>query len=128
MKLLGNLIWLVFGGLWGAICWALGGLIFCITIIGIPFGLQCFKFASLCLTPFGMQVQTEASKHPIANIIWLVFFGLWMAIAYFIVGIVFCITIIGIPFGLQYFKFARLSLFPFGALITSKELLKSENK
>ncbi|PAF52942.1 hypothetical protein BKH42_08600 [Helicobacter sp. 13S00482-2] len=120
MKLLGNLAWLVFGGLFCAVSWVIGGFIFCITIIGIPFGLQCFKFASLSLTPFGSTVNTDAQKHPIANIIWLLCFGLWMSIMYLIGGIVFCITIIGIPFGLQYFKFAKLALFPFGATVNQQ--------
>lgn len=117
MRLLGNLLWLIFGGLVGSIIWAIGGIVWCATILGIPLGLQCFKFAALTLTPFGSKVQTNASKYLIVNIIWAVIFGLWMAIMYCMAGIIFCITIIGIPFGLQYFKFAKLSLTPFGATI-----------
>ncbi|PAF49436.1 hypothetical protein BKH41_01860 [Helicobacter sp. 12S02232-10] len=121
MRLLGNLLWLIFGGLLCALWWAVGGLIFCITIIGIPLGLQCFKFASLSLSPFGSEIKTNPSKHRIGNIIWLILFGLWMGIVYFIGGIIVCITIIGIPFGLQYFKFAKLSLYPFGAEVTNSK-------
>lgn len=115
MKTLGNIIWLLLIGLWGAIGYFLEGIIWCITIIGIPFGKQCFKMAGLMLTPFGKKVTTNFGKHPIANIIWLIFGGLELAIGFFFAGIVFCITIIGIPFGKQCFKMARLALTPFGA-------------
>ena len=99
MNTLGNFLWFIFGGLFSGILWLLAGLIWCITIIGIPIGLQCFKFASL------------------VNVIWIVFFGLEMAVANLIIGCLWCITIIGIPFGKQFFKLAQLSLMPFGAQI-----------
>ncbi len=117
MKILGNIIWLIFGGLISAIGFFLVGLLCCITIIGIPLGKQLFKFASLVLTPFGKKVNTKFGSHPIANTIWLIFIGLWMAIGYVFSGLVLCITIIGIPFGLQAFKFVSLALFPFGAVV-----------
>jgi len=117
MKLLGNIIWFVFGGLIAAILWALLGVLLSITIIGIPLGLQCFKFASLVLFPFGREVNIKFEKHPIANILWAVLFGWEMALGYIGIGILFCITIIGIPFGLQWFKLTTLALFPFGAKI-----------
>lgn len=115
MKFIGNLIWFIITGLETAIAWFLLGLLWCITIIGIPFGKQCFKFAGLVLTPFGKTVNTDFGKHPIANIIWIIFGGLGLAIGYILVGVLFCITIIGIPFGKQCFKLAKLALMPFGA-------------
>lgn len=117
MNLLGNIIWLLFGGIIGAIVWFLAGLLWCLTIIGIPFGLQCFKIAALVLWPFGKEVElgTFGAGGLIFNIIWLILFGWELAIAHLITGLIFCITIIGIPFGLQHFKLAKLGLIPFGA-------------
>ena len=109
MKTLGNIIWFIFIGL------CLGGIIFCITIIGIPFGRQLFKMASLVITPFGHHATTHFTKHPVANIIWLILFGIEMGIGWAIAGVIFCITIIGIPFGRQCFKMIKLSFIPFGA-------------
>ncbi len=120
MKLLGNLLWIIFGGLPLAISWFVTGLILCVTVIGIPFGLQCFKFAALTLTPFGKEVRLQFEEHPIMNVIWLLFFGWEMAVAYLISGVICCITIVGIPFGLQAFKMMTLAVFPFGADITEK--------
>ncbi len=117
MKLLLNIIWLIFGGLEAALGWLILGLLAHITIIGIPFGKQCFKFATLMLMPFGAEVKTRFDKHPIANIIWIIFIGLWMTLGYIFVGLFFMITIIGIPFGLQWFKLANLAFTPFGATI-----------
>ena len=115
MRLIGNIIWIILGGLISAIHCALIGLILCITIIGIPFGLQCFKLAGLTLTPFGQKVNINVFRHPIANIIWLVLSGFAVALEHLFFGVILCVTIIGIPFGLQHFKLALLSLFPFGA-------------
>jgi uncharacterized membrane protein YccF (DUF307 family) len=115
MKTIGNIIWLLLIGLWSAIGYVFSGVIFCITIIGIPFGKQCFKLATLVLTPFGKTANTNFGKHPIANIIWILLFGWGMAIGYIFSGIIFCIIIIGIPFGKQCFKLAKLSFIPFGA-------------
>lgn len=117
MKLLGNIIWFVFGGAIASLLWLLIGLLLCITIIGIPFGLQAFKFAGLVVFPFGKDIDTRFSKHPIINLIWLILAGWEMAIGYLFIGVIFCITIIGIPFGMQWFKLAQLALFPFGAKI-----------
>lgn len=119
MKFLGNIIWLVFGGIFTAIAWFLSGLILCLTIIGIPFGTQCFKISSLVLWPFGKEV--ELGNFGVGglffNIIWIIFFGWELALGHLITGLLFCITIIGIPFGLQHFKLAKLGLIPFGAKI-----------
>jgi|SRR5690554_4420661 uncharacterized membrane protein YccF (DUF307 family) len=117
MKLLGNIIWFIFGGLFAAIGWILVGLLFCITIIGIPIGKQCFKFATLVITPFGKDVVTHFDKHPILNILWVIFFGWEMTVGYLFIGVFFIITILGIPFGLQWFKLAKLAFIPFGATI-----------
>ena len=114
MKLLGNILWLLFVGIEGALIWLVLGILWCITIIGIPFGKQCFKFAKLSFFPFGKRVKAKFSKHIIANILWLVFGGFELAIFYLVMGLLFCITIIGIPFGKQCFKLASLSLSPFG--------------
>lgn len=120
MNFLGNLIWLIFGGLTGAISWFLAGCLWCVTIIGIPVGLQCFKIASLSLWPFGKQVvYSNSSMSLLVNIIWLIVSGLPLAIGHFISGLFLCITIIGIPFGRQSFKLAQLALMPFGARVVS---------
>ena len=117
MKLLGNIIWVLFGGLFAAIGWVLTGLLLCVTIVFIPFGLQFFKFAKLVLWPFGKEIVTNFDKHPILNIIWIIFFGFATAVGYLMVGFLFFITIIGIPFAKQWLKLARLTLIPFGAEI-----------
>ena len=115
MRLIGNIIWFFFVGLWSAIAYFFLGILWCITIIGIPFGKQCFKIARLMVWPFGVKIQSDFAKHPIANIIWLVFGGLELAFGFVIIGLILCITIIGIPFGKQCFKLAQLSAIPFGA-------------
>jgi len=115
MKTFGNILWFILIGLWSAISWFLGGVIFCITIIGIPFGKQCFKIAKAVLTPFGKTITTNFDSHPIANIIWIVFFGWELAVSYVITAAIFCVTIIGIPFGKQCFKLAKIGLLPFGS-------------
>ena len=115
MRFFGNFLWFIIVGLFSYVAWAFVGLIWCITIIGIPFGIQCFKIGSFALFPFGKTIQTNFDSHPIANIIWLIFFGWEITLAYVFVGIFLYITIIGIPFGKQCFKLASLSLLPFGA-------------
>lgn len=118
MRVLGNILWLILGGLVEAMAWGLLGVLWCITIIGIPLGKQCFKFASLSLLPFTKEVEYGGGAGSlIANIFWIVFTGFWMAVVNAILGVLLCITIIGIPFGMQYFKLAKLSLMPFGAKI-----------
>ncbi len=117
MKLIGNIIWIIFGGLITALAWLIAGVVFCITIIGIPLGKQCFKFAKLSLAPFGKKVNLNFGKHPIVNLIWLLIVGWGMFIGYLGAGLVCCITIIGIPAGIQAFKFSILALAPFGAKV-----------
>lgn len=118
MSLLGNILWLVLGGLALAVGWFIVGLVLCITIVGIPLGVQAFKMARLTLTPFGMRVEYGGGAGScLLNVIWVVLVGFWMACGYVVAGFVNCITIIGIPFGLQSFKMAKLALWPFGAQI-----------
>lgn len=119
MNIIGNIIWLILGGILGAVFWAVAGLILCVTVIGIPFGIQCFKIAQLVLWPFGREVELGnfGVGGLLMNILWLVVFGWELAVTHVIIGLVFCITIIGIPFGMQHFKFAQLALMPFGAKI-----------
>jgi uncharacterized membrane protein YccF (DUF307 family) len=119
MSLLGNIIWLVFGGILGAIAWLIAGLLLCITVIGIPFGFQCFKIAGFVLWPFGRNVEIGnfGACGLILNVLWIILLGWELAAAHLVIGAVFCITIIGIPFGLQHFKLSMLGLVPFGARI-----------
>lgn len=118
MNFLGNVLWFIFGGLFSGLSWILSGVIWCITIIGIPYGIQCFKFATLSFAPFGKEIEYEGGPVSfIANVIWIIFFGIPMALENLLFGCLWCITIVGIPFGLQFFKIAKLSLAPFGARI-----------
>lgn len=118
MRLLGNLVWLIFGGIIIAIEYLIGSLILMITIVGIPFGIQTLKMASLSVWPFGRdtRVHSRASGclYILMNILWLITGGLWIAATHAIFGIILCITIIGIPFGLQHFKLTAIALSPFG--------------
>ena len=119
MKTIANLLWVIFGGLELALGWFLAGLLCCITIIGIPFGKQCFKIAGLVLWPFGKKIEYEGGGAVkfIFNILWILLCGWELAIASLAVGLVWCATIVGIPFGLQAFKFAKLAILPFGAKV-----------
>ena len=122
MKFIGNLLWIIFGGLLISLYYALIGLLFCITIVGIPFGMQLFKMAGLALWPFGHDVTPGPNDTGclsiLMNIIWIVFGGIEIALMHVGLGIAFCITIIGIPFGTQHFKMALLALMPFGKQIS----------
>lgn len=121
MRFLGNLLWFILCGFWQGLGWLIAGLIWCITLIGIPVGVQCFKFAKLSFFPFGKEiVYGGGGISLILNILWLVFGGLPLAIVSVVNGVLLCITIIGIPFGQQCFKLARLALMPFGATIVSR--------
>jgi uncharacterized membrane protein YccF (DUF307 family) len=124
MNLLGNLIWLIFGGIIIAIEYFIGSLVLMITIVGIPFGLQTLKMASLSLWPFGRETRVHERAggclYIIMNLIWLLTGGLWIAVTHAVFGFILCITIIGIPFGLQHFKLTAIALSPFGRDIISK--------
>jgi uncharacterized membrane protein YccF (DUF307 family) len=121
MNFIGNIIWLLFGGLIAALGYVLGGFILCLTIVGIPWGLQCFKIAGLVLFPFGRQVVSTTNAggclNLFCNIIWLLCGGLVTAMIHIGFGILLFITIIGIPFARQHFKLVEISLMPFGKRI-----------
>ena len=118
MNLLLNIIWLVFGGFLLVLGYLLGALLLCITIIGIPFGIQCFKLAGLALAPFGRDVREKEPPSGclavIMNIIWILLPGLELAVAHLVLAVVFAITIIGLPLAAQHLKMTRLALLPFG--------------
>lgn len=120
MNTLGNILWLVLGGLITAALYFLAGLLMCCTIIGIPFGVQLFKFAEFSLMPFGHELEFKENAGCLSlgfNVIWIVC-GWWeIALVHAAFGLLFCITIIGIPFGIQHFKIAGYSLMPFGRTI-----------
>jgi uncharacterized membrane protein YccF (DUF307 family) len=122
MKFIGNILWAVFGGFFISLYYALVGLLFCITIIGIPFGMQLFKMAGLALWPFGHEVTPGPNDTGclsiLMNIIWIVLGCIEIALAHVSLGIAFCITIVGIPFGIQHFKMSILALVPFGKNIS----------
>lgn len=118
MKTVANVIWMLLGGFWLTLLWGLCGILLCITVIGIPFGLQCFKVARLSFFPFGKKVDLNVGAHPIANVIWAVLGGWEMAIVCLVLGVINCITILGIPNGIRCFKIMKLFFFPFGAKIT----------
>lgn len=118
MSCLGNLLWFIFGGLSLGLSWLLAGLLWCLTIVGIPVGIQCFKLASLAFFPFGKEVRYGGGAgSAVLNVFWMIFSGIPLAIEALLVGCLFCITIIGIPFGKQCFKIAKLALMPFGTTI-----------
>lgn len=119
MGCLGNGIWFLCCGLWQGLSWVFWGILWCITIVGIPIGRQCFKFASLAFFPFGKEiVYGGGTVSFLANILWIVISGIPLAVGAALNGVLLCCTIIGIPFGLQCFKIAKLALMPFGATIT----------
>jgi uncharacterized membrane protein YccF (DUF307 family) len=120
MKTLGNFLWFVLGGFLLWLEWTFAGLLLCISIIGIPAGIQCFKIAGLCAFPFGKEIVREGSGlgSTFFNILWIIVFGWEIALTALGCGILWCITILRIPFGKQFFKLAAMSLFPFGARIS----------
>ena len=119
MSCLGNLLWILCCGLWQGLSWLLAGLLWCVTIVGIPIGLQCFKFALLAFFPFGKEVRYGGGTVSfLLNLIWILVSGIPLAVTAATNGILLCCTIIGIPFGLQCFKMAKLALMPFGAEVS----------
>ena len=124
MRFIGNLLWIILGGLLSWFGWICAGIFWCITIIGIPVGLQCFKLASISLNPFGKEIEYEGGAGSfLLNVLWLFISGWELALTNFIVGCILCITIIGIPFGKQFFKIAGLSLRPFGATVVREHYI-----
>jgi len=118
MRLLGNILWLIFGGLLTAVEYLIGSVALMITIIGIPFGLQSIKLAMLELWPFGAEIKTRPGQpgclSTVMNIIWLFVGGIWIFLTHIFFGVLLFITIVGIPFAMQHFKLAHLALTPFG--------------
>lgn len=122
MRLLGNILWFILGGFVMAVSWFATGILWCLTIIGIPVGIQCFKFAALSLWPFGKEIVYHPSTGSfLLNVIWIVVSGWVLAVEHIVTGILLAITIIGIPFAKQSFKLARLALMPFGAEIVDRQ-------
>jgi len=122
MSLLGNIIWIILGG--GIVIfleYLLGGLALCVTIVGIPFGFQCFKLALLGLVPFGKRIEDSESSGGvlalIMNVIWIIIGGIWISLTHLVFAVILAITIIGIPFAKQHLKLASVSLVPFGKRI-----------
>jgi len=118
MRIFGNLIWLIFGGIIIAVEYLIGSIALMVTIIGIPFGIQTLKMAALAIWPFGRdtRVHTRASGclYIIMNLLWLICGGIWIALTHALFGMLLCITIIGIPFGMQHFKLTAIAINPFG--------------
>ena len=118
ISIIGNILWIILGGWIIFLLYIIGGLAFCLTIIGIPFGIQCFKLSILGLVPFGKVVVDKPSATGavavILNILWIITFGLTIALTHFVLALFLALTIIGIPFARQHIKLAMFALTPFG--------------
>lgn len=127
MRLLLNLLWIILGG--GFVIWLeymIGGLVLCLTVIGIPFGVQCFKIAGMGLLPFGKQIQDDPSVKGasgcigiVMNVLWFLVAGLWICLSHLSLALASAVTIIGIPFAVQHVKLAFLALAPFGKRVVA---------
>lgn len=124
MNIFLNIVWLVFGGLLLSIGYLISSLLLMITVIGIPFGFQTLKLCRLSLMPFGTDVIYSGTSpgclNTFMNIWWLLFGGFLISLSWFLLGAIFCITVIGVPFGLQCFKLAKITLHPFGLTIVNR--------
>ena len=123
MRTIGNILWFIFAGFWLAIGYAVAGIVMCILIITIPFGIASFRIAGYALWPFGRVVvrkPTAGTASFVGNVIWFILAGLWLAIGQIMTGIALCLTIIGIPFGIASFKMAGLAVAPLGKEIVSR--------
>jgi uncharacterized membrane protein YccF (DUF307 family) len=122
LRLILNVLWLVLSGFWMALAYLVAGVLMCITIIGIPFGIQAFKLAGYALWPFG-RALAPTGRRPglsvIGNVIWFILAGWWLAIGHLLTGVALCLTIIGIPLGVASFKMAGAALVPFGREVVS---------
>src|SRR3974390_1577421 len=126
-----NIFWVVFGGLWMAVCWVIAAVIMAITIIGLPWARAAFNIASYALLPFGRKAvsRAEYSGHDIGtgplgligNVIWLVLAGWWLALGHLITAVLLAVTIIGIPFAWAHLKLAGIALWPIGKMIVDAD-------
>ena len=124
MRVIGNILWIILGGFLSALGWCIAGCIWCVTVVGIPIGVQCFKLASISFNPFGKEVVYEGGAVSfLVNVVWFLISGLELAICNFLWGCILCVTIVGIPFGKQFFKIAKLALVPFGARVVREHYL-----
>ena len=118
MSLLGNILWLIFGGFLSGLGYIVSGLLLCLTIVGIPFGLMSIRIGVATFAPFGKEIVELPNGNSflklLFNLIWLLLFGWEIAVAHLVSAVILCLTIIGIPFGLQHIKLIPLALFPFG--------------
>ena len=135
MSVIGNIIWVLLGGLWLSLGWVLAGLIMYVTVIGIPWGRSCFVIAGFTLFPFGHEAVSRkqvtgrddlgtGSAGTLGNIVWLLLAGWWLALGHLVAAAIACLTVIGIPFGIQHFKLAGISLMPVGKMVVPKGTLR----
>ncbi|MDH2416500.1 YccF domain-containing protein [Nocardioides sp. CER19] len=128
MRFVLNVLWLVLSGIWLSIGYVIAGVLLCLTIIGIPFGIAAFRIANYALWPFGRTIiRTESAgvASAIGNVLWFVLAGLWLAIAHALSGVALCVTIIGIPLGIANFKMIPVSLLPLGRTIVDNDDLRA---
>jgi uncharacterized membrane protein YccF (DUF307 family) len=129
MRFVLNIVWLVLSGIWMGLAYVLAGAVMCITIIGIPFGLQSFKLAGFALWPFGRTLVPASARRKtlsaIGNVLWFILAGWWLALGHLFTGIALCVTIIGIPLGVASFKMAGAALVPFGKEVARLKDLRS---
>ncbi len=118
MHTIGNVLWIILGGFAIALEYLVAGIFMCLTIIGIPFGIQAFKLAGASLWPFGNEIKSTSKSGSgvsmLLNVLWILLGGIWITLTHLVLGLALCITVIGIPFGLQHFKLMKLSFTPFG--------------
>ena len=133
MSIIGNIIWILLGGIWMSVGWVAAGVIMYITVIGIPWGRSCFEIARFTLFPFGHEAMSRelvtgkedvgtGAAGMVGNIVWLLLAGWWLALGHLAAGLITCLTVIGIPFGIQHFKLAGISLMPVGKTVVPKQI------
>ena len=123
MTFIGNILWFAFGGIWLGLSWVMAGLLCCCTIVGIPFGVACFRIAGFLFCPFGKKLVPTGDAGlgtAIFNILWIVFAGFWLALGSAVLGVAYCLTIIGIPWGIACFNIAQVSFAPLGKRVMAK--------